>query len=212
VLFIMGVNVLALLLLASGGLAVAPAVPHAVTVIVVVAWIGFTVYAITVALRPRWLADRPLFSLLLNAGIAGHLRALLVRLPHIGCLLVYQIAMLRAFGVEVPILDAVAVFPVVFFIGVLPISVQGLGTTQAVMIYFFARYAPGDQTAREAAVISASLVSQTLALVFQATLGVLCLRSRVGRALSQSVHEEQKHEQEEEEKKKGKATLPPSGG
>ena len=44
-------------------------------------------------------------------------------------------------------------FPVVFFIGVLPISVQGLGTTQAAMIFFFARYAPGDGTAQEAVVI-----------------------------------------------------------
>jgi hypothetical protein len=210
VLFIMGVNVLALLFLASGGLAVAPAVPHAVIVIVAIAWIGLVVYAITVALRPRWLADRPLFSVLLNAGVAGHLRALIVRLPHIASLLVFQISLLRAFGVAVPVLEAVAVFPVVFFIAVLPISVQGLGTTQAAMIYFFARYAPGNRTAQEAAVISASLVGQTLSLAFQATLGVICLRSRVGRALSQSVQEEQKHELEEEEKKKeekGKAGV-----
>ena len=187
VLLIMGVNVLALLFLASAGLAVAPAVPHAVGVIVTVAWIGLAVYAVTVALRPRWLAARPLFGVLLNAGIAGHARALLVRLPHIACLLVFQISLMRAFGIGVPILDAVAVLPVVFFIGVLPISVQGLGTTQAAMVYFFARYAPGNRTAQEAAVISASLVGQTLALAFQATLGVICLKSRVGRALSASV-------------------------
>jgi hypothetical protein len=70
---------------------------------------------------------------------------------------------------------------------VLPISVQGLGTTQAAMVFFFARYAPGNRTLQEATVISASLVGQTLALAFQATLGILCLKSRVGRALSDSV-------------------------
>jgi hypothetical protein len=187
VLFIMGVNVLALLFLASGGLVVPPAVPHAVTVIVVVAWIGFAVYALTVWLRPRWLASRPLFGVLLNAGVAGHARALAVRLPHIACLLAFQISAMHAFGVAVPVLDAIAVLPVVFFIGVLPISVQGLGTTQAALVYFFARYAPGNQTMREAAVISASLVAQTIALAFQATLGIICLKSRVGRALSESV-------------------------
>jgi hypothetical protein len=187
VLFIMGVNVLALLFLASGGLVVAPAVPHAVTIIVVVAWIGFAVYALTVWLRPRWLASRPLFGVLLNAGVAGHARALAVRLPHIACLLAFQISAMHAFGVAVPVLDAIAVLPVVFFIGVLPISVQGLGTTQAALVYFFARYAPGNQTMREAAVISASLVAQTIALAFQATLGIICLKSRVGRALSESV-------------------------
>jgi uncharacterized membrane protein YbhN (UPF0104 family) len=179
VLFIMGVNVLALLFLASGGLLVSPTAPHAVTVLVIVAWIGLAIYAVTIALRPRWLVDRPLFGTLLNAGVGGHAKALVVRLPHILALM--------AFGVAVPILDALAVLPVVFLIAVLPISVQGLGTTQAAMIYFFARYAPGDQTAREAAVISASLVGQAISLAFQAVLGVACLRSRVGRALSESV-------------------------
>ncbi len=68
--------------------------------------------------------------------------------------------MLRGFGVAVPILQAVAALPVVFFIAVLPISVQGLGTTQATMIFFFARYAPGDSHAQQAAVLAASLVGQ----------------------------------------------------
>ena len=45
ILLIMGINVLALLFLATAGLAVAPAVPHAVTVIVIVAWIGLGLYA-----------------------------------------------------------------------------------------------------------------------------------------------------------------------
>ena len=60
---------------------------------------------------------------------------------------------------------------------VLPISVQGLGTTQVAMVYFFARYGT------EAKVAAASLVAQALAVTFQAVLGVLCLRSRVGREL-----------------------------
>jgi hypothetical protein len=88
--------------------------------------------------------------------------------------------------VAVPILDALAVLPVVFLISVLPISVQGLGTTQAALIYFFARYAPGDRHAQEASVMAASLVGQAMALTFQAVLGVGCLRSRVGRTLGTS--------------------------
>ena len=84
--------------------------------------------------------------MLLGAGLGGHLRALLVRLPHIAILFTFQIFMLRGFGVAVPVLQAIAALPVVFFIAVLPISVQGLGTTQAAMIFFFARYAPGTAT------------------------------------------------------------------
>jgi hypothetical protein len=103
-------------------------------------------------------------------------------------LLVFQISMLRAFGVAVPLVTAFAALPVVFLIAALPLSVQGLGTTQAAMVFFFAPYASGARPVQEAAVLTASLVGQALALCFQALLGVACLRSRVGRALEAAVH------------------------
>jgi hypothetical protein len=181
VLLIMGVNVLALLVLATVGLAVAPDVPHAVTVVVGVAYAGLAVYALVVALKPRWLAQRPLFDVLLAAGLGGHARALLVRVPHIAALVIFQTSMLRAFGVAVPVAQAVVALPIVFFIAVLPISVQGLGTTQAAMVFFFARYAPGDVAAQKAAVLAASLVAQALAVTLQVALGIACLRTRLGR-------------------------------
>ncbi len=191
VLLIMGINVLALLFLATFGLAVAPAVPHALKLIVAVAYAGLAVYVAAVLAKPRWLASRPLFDVLLGAGLGGHARALAVRLPHIAILFAFQIVMLRGFGVAVPIIQAIAALPVVFFIAVLPISVQGLGTTQAAMIYFFARYAPGDSHAQQAAVLAASLVGQVCTLTFQAVLGVACLKSRVGRALAAASAEAQ---------------------
>jgi len=187
-LLVLGTNVLALLFLATAGLTAAPEVPHAVKVLVVVAWVGLAVYVALIALRPRWL-DRPLFEVLLNAGFGGHARALVVRLPHIASLVAFQFAALRAFGIQVPFVDALATLPVVFLVAVLPISVQGLGTTQATMVYFFARYAPGSGDERGAAVLAASLVAQAVALAFQAVLGVACLRTRVGRALQASTKE-----------------------
>jgi hypothetical protein len=190
VLLIMGINVLALVFLATFGLAAAPAVPGTVKLIVAIAYAGFAVYIVAVIAKPRWLASRPLFDVLLGAGFGGHLRALLVRLPHIALLFTFQILMLRGFGVAVPVVDAIAALPVVYFIAVLPISVQGLGTTQATMVYFFARYAPGDAHAQQAAVLAASLVGQMCSLMLQAALGVACLRSRVGRALTASVEAE----------------------
>ena len=191
VLLIMGINVLALLFLATFGLAAAPAVPHALKLIVGVAYAGLAVYVAAVIVKPRWLASRPLFDVLLGAGLGGHLRALLVRLPHIAILFTFQIVMLRGFGVAVPVLQAIAALPVVFFIAVLPISVQGLGTTQAAMIFFFARYAAGDGHAQQAAVLAASLVGQVCTLAFQVVLGLACLRSRVGRALTEASAEAQ---------------------
>ena len=191
VLLIMGINVLALLFLATFGLAAAPAVPHAVKLIVLVAYAGLAVYVAAVIAKPRWLASRPLFDVLLGAGLGGHARALLVRLPHIAILFVFQIVMLRGFGVAVPILQAIAALPVVYLIAVLPISVQGLGTTQATMIYFFARYAAGDSHAQQAAVLTASLVGQAGTLAFQIVLGLACLKSRVGRAVTEAAAESQ---------------------
>jgi hypothetical protein len=191
VLLIMGINVLALLFLATFGLVAAPDVPHAVEVIVAVAYAGLAIYVAAVIAKPRWLASRPLFDVLLGAGLGGHARALLVRLPHIAILFVFQIVMMRGFGVAVPILQAAAALPVVYLIAVLPISVQGLGTTQATMIYFFARYAAGDSHAQQAAVLTASLVGQAGTLAFQILLGLACLRSRVGRAVTQAAAESQ---------------------
>jgi hypothetical protein len=194
VLLIMGINILALLFLTSAGLLVAPApdIPHGLYVIVAAAYLGLAIYTTAVIVRPRWLASRPIFDVLLAAGWRGHLRALAVRVPHIATLIAFQILMLRAFGVQVPMVVAIASLPVVFFVAVLPISVQGIGTTQAAMVFFFARYASGDQTAREAAVLAESLVAQVLALGFQSLLGVLCLRSRIGRDLRRSSAEANK--------------------
>src|SRR5262245_17605951 len=153
-LLVLGTNVLALLFLATGGLIVAPAVPGAVKILVAVAWGGLALYVVLVKLRPRWL-DRPLFEVLLDAGVGGHARALIVRLPHMAALVAVQFTSLHGFGVRVPLVEALAVLPVVFLVAVLPISIQGLGTTQAAMVYFFAHYAPGSQAEQEAMVIAA---------------------------------------------------------
>jgi hypothetical protein len=58
------------------------------------------------------------------------------------------------------------------------------------MVYFFARFAHGPSDVQEASVIAASLVAQAIAFGFQALLGVVCLKSRVGRALQASAREQ----------------------
>jgi len=183
VLLIMGINVLALMFLTTAGLVIAPDVPRSLYMIITVAYIGLAIYLVAVIVRPRWLSSRPIFDVLLAAGARGHLKALLVRLPHIAVLIAFQTIVLRAFGVRVPVVAAIASLPVVFFIAVLPISVQGIGTTQAAMVFFFALYGTGDQSARQAAVLAESLVTTAIALGFQSLLGLACLRSRIGRDL-----------------------------
>jgi hypothetical protein len=181
VLLIMGVNVLALLFLATAGLRIAPAVPHYVKVILLVAWAGLAVYVVAVTVKPRFLQERAVLQVLLTAGLGGHARALFVRLPHIASLVALQYTAMRGFHIAVPLTLAIVALPLVFFVAVLPISVQGLGVMQAMLVLFFARYAPGAAEMQQATVISASLTTQAIATCFQAVLGLACLRSQLGR-------------------------------
>jgi uncharacterized membrane protein YbhN (UPF0104 family) len=188
VLLIMGTNILLLLIFASIGLAVSPDMPAGLRKIVFGAYAALAVYCVLLVLRPRWLTSRPIFDVLFAAGIAGHLRTVLVRIPHLGILMVFTYTSLRAFGVEVPVSHAILYLPMIYFIGVLPIAVMGLGTTQFMMILLLSRYVPGaahDPAKAAAAITAASLGGQAVALAIQATLGVFCMRNQLARDLRQ---------------------------
>jgi hypothetical protein len=184
VLLIMGINILLLLLFASVGLLIAPDLPPALRRIMLGAYVALAVYLVLLVLRPRWLTSRPIFDVLFAAGLSGHLRALLVRIPHISVLMVFTYTSLSAFGVHVPVAQAILYLPVIYFISVLPIAVMGLGTTQAALIYFLSGYVPGaTPAAAKAAIVAASLGAQAVALVVQATLGAFCIRNQLARNL-----------------------------
>ena len=188
VLLIMGTNILLLLIFASIGLVVAPDMPAVLRKIVFGAYAALALYSIQLVLRPRWLTSRPIFDVLFAAGISGHLRTVLVRVPHLGILMVFTYTSLRAFGVQVPVSHAILYLPMIYFIGVLPIAVMGLGTTQFMMILLLSRYVPGaahDPAKAAAAITAASLGGQAVALAVQATLGVFCMRNQLARNLRQ---------------------------
>jgi hypothetical protein len=187
VLLIMGTNLLVLLTFVTVGLWLPGTRPAALGPVVGAAWAGLGVYAALVIVRPRWLASRPLFDVLLSAGLAGHLKAMLVRVPHIATLMMFNLLALRGFGVAIPLGSALAAMPVVMFIAVLPISVQGLGTTQAAMVLFFARFVPARAGDPRAVILGASLAAQAIALSFQVTTGFICMRSPTARGLADAV-------------------------
>ena len=187
VLLVMGVNVLMLLLLASIGLVVATDVPPVFNLIVLAAYAGLAIYIVLVAIKPRWLVSRPIFDVLLSAGVSGHLRAMAVRLPHIITLMMLSWFSLAAFGVVVPVTKAILCLPIVYFVAVLPISFQGLGTSQFMLNFFFSAYAPGTTDGeRTAKVVVASLVCQAIAFVLQASIGLICMRSQLARSLGRT--------------------------
>jgi hypothetical protein len=186
VLLVMGTNILLLLVFASIGLLIAPDLPLALRRIVLGAYLALAAYLVLLVLRPSWLTSRPIFDVLFAAGFSGHLRALLVRVPHISVLMVFSYTSLRAFGIQVPVSQAILYLPVVYFISVLPIAVMGLGTTQAALLYFLSDYVPGaTPAAAKAAILAASLGSQAVALAVQATLGAFCMRNQLARNLRQ---------------------------
>jgi hypothetical protein len=186
VLLVMGINILLLLLLTTLGLFVNPDLPPALRNIVLGAYGALAVYITLIAIKPRWLTSRPIFDVLFSAGLLGHLKALAVRIPHIGILMVFTYSSLHAFGVKVPVTQALLCLPIVYFISVLPIAVMGLGTTQIALVYFFAKYAPGGAEAAKATIVTASLVTQAAAWVVQGAIGALCMRNQLARQLSET--------------------------
>jgi hypothetical protein len=188
VLLVMGTNILLLLVFASIGMLIAPDLPPSLRKIVFGAYAAAGLYFVLLVLRPSWLTSRPVFDVLFAAGISGHLRALLVRIPHISVLMVFTYASLRAFGVLLPAKQAILYLPIIYFIGVLPIAVMGLGTTQVTMIYFLSSYVPGaanDPAKAVAAITAASLGAQAVALVIQSAIGIFCMRNQLARDLRQ---------------------------
>jgi uncharacterized membrane protein YbhN (UPF0104 family) len=174
-----GVNVILVALCALLGVAIggAPASP-ALRLIVLAIAIAFPVYLVVIALRPPILEKRALLRPLFEAGVVGHLVVTAARLPHLAVLVAGHLAAMRLFGITPSLGDGLALLPVVFVIGQLPISPSGLGTAQAAAVTLFAQFAPGiRETDRQAAVLAYSLSLQFLGLFAQAAVGLVCLRS-----------------------------------
>jgi hypothetical protein len=189
ILFIIGINVGTLFLLASAGatrttgqLAILHWIPLACGV-------GIVVYAALLTWKPRLLAERALFKPLFEMGIPGHIWGVLVRLPHVGVLLVWHFASLRMFGVQVTPGAALLYLPAYFAVSSLPINVNGLGVAQMVAVFFFSPYVAvpagtvDPAAAQKAAVIAYSLATSGISIVLQLVLGMVCLRWATARGL-----------------------------
>jgi len=201
ILFIVGVWVALLLLFAGGSLLLGGAKAAAMTPLLAVFFLGLLVYAVLLRWPPGFLlhgppADREdsasapllirvgrrlvfrgwriiskLWAPLMDAGLTGHARAMLVRLPHLAVLLVWHFIALRCFNVQVPVHVAVLYLPVVFAVASLPISVQGLGTSQVAAKYFFTEFAVGG----EESVLAYSLSMTAISTASNIIMGLLFL-------------------------------------
>jgi Lysylphosphatidylglycerol synthase TM region len=175
ILFIMGINFVVLVALASASVA------HVKPQLRVVVWLvaGFLpLYLAVIALRPRALRSVETLAPLFDLGVRGHALAFVTRIPHVMAMMLAHFAVMRCFGVAVPFAAAALYIPIIFVVAVLPISVQGLGTMQAVAIELLAPYAPSPD-----AVLAYSLYTQVIWMVSQVIIGTLCVRTDFGRSI-----------------------------
>ncbi len=189
ILFIIGINVGTLFLLASAGATRVGAELRMLRLIPVVCGVGIVVYAGLLTWKPRILAERRILQPLFQMGIPGHIFGVLVRLPHIGVLLMWHFISLRMFGVQVTPGAALLYLPAYFAVSSVPgLSVNGIGVAQLVAVYFFAPYVNnpaglGDPATGKAAVLAYSLATAGISLVMQLVLGLVCLRWATARGL-----------------------------
>jgi hypothetical protein len=192
ILFIIGINVGTLFLLASAGATRVTGELKMMRFIPLVCGVGVVVYAALLTIKPRILAERRILAPLFEMGIPGHIYGVLVRLPHVGVLLLWHFVSLRMFGVQVTPGAALLYLPAYFAVSSLPINVNGLGVAQLVAVFFFAPYAivPAGTTdphaalaAQKAAVMAYSLATSGISIVLQLALGLVCLRWATARGL-----------------------------
>jgi len=133
-------------------------------------------YAGVIAIKPaflkRWQATAPL----VEAGISGHLVALVLRMPHV--LVQFTGAWLPFwfFGVKVPFKDALAYVPAIMLVQTLPITPQGVGTRDVIALELLSRYGPGTPHEQTAAVAAATLSWACLLTIVQALISPILLR------------------------------------
>lgn len=130
---------------------------------------GILAYLTVIAARPRWLTGHGLLAPLFEAGLGGHLRAILARFPHMLLLAALHWGAFRIWGIAVPPVRGLALNPIVLLIAALPVTPGGLGTTQALQVLFFSPYASAP------AVLAFSLVHHAIGLIVQAAVGLGCL-------------------------------------
>jgi uncharacterized membrane protein YbhN (UPF0104 family) len=178
VILTMGTNALTVAFCAVIGVVAggAPANPT-LRAVVLALGCGLPAYLAVIAARPGFLTRIGLLRPLFDAGVRGHLAIGAARLPHILVLVAGHYATMRLFGVDPPIDQALTLLPLVFIVGVLPISPSGLGTAQATAVFLFTRFAAGATVdEQQATVLAYSLSLHFGGMIGQAVTGMVFLR------------------------------------
>ncbi len=176
ILFMLAVNVAALVILAAAAWPLGQVeLPLPVPLPVVALAVAAAVVLTPALLRRLRIRSHPAVAAWADAGHAGALRALAVRLLHMLVLIVGQWGVLRVWGIPVPLFDGLALMPIVALVMALPISPSGVGTTQTAQVLLFSRFVAAPSAAeRESAVLACGLVSHLLGVALQILVASYC--------------------------------------
>jgi hypothetical protein len=136
------------------------------------------VYLAVIALRPGPLSRVKLLAPLFEAGLAGHMVALAVRLPHFVVLFLGTWLPFFFFGVNIPLRAAMTYMPILMVIVTLPIAPQGMGARDIVAAQWFERFATGATHQERLAALAAATTSWVVAFTLaEALIGIVLWRA-----------------------------------
>lgn len=111
----------------------------------------------------------PIFEM----GVGGHLVAFAYRIPHMAVIFVGTWVPFLFFGVDIPLISALALMPPLLLMSAIPVTPQGVGTRDAVALYLFVSFASGSDPEREAAVLATTLSWAIIASLIQIALSMV---------------------------------------
>lgn len=115
-------------------------------------------------LRRLW--GWPIFACFRRARLSHYARLAAMRFAFLAVFIANYWFAVRAFGLDIPPLQVIAAVPVISFVGIVPVTVMGLGTVQAATIFLFADYAA------EASLMALSLAVTAAMTAMRALLGL----------------------------------------
>ncbi len=163
-------------ILGFGGLALAADGKPLWLALVVVAGLA---YLALIAKRPARLARVRLLEPLFEAGVVGHLVALVARVPHFCVMFLGTWLAFRFFAVDIPFGVASRFVPILMVLVTLPITPQGVGTRDAFVAAVFENFAPGATSGERLARLGAATVSWAVALTLGEVVFGMALMRRV---------------------------------
>ena len=136
---------------------------------------GLIAYLAVIIFCAEFLQRYQILAPLSETGVYGHFKAGLGRLPHIIFLVITYWGAIRLWGIPVPFTAGVAIAALVLFIGSLPLTPYGLGTSQTALIFLCSPYVLSPNPESKAAVVLAfSLIYYSYGILIQALLGIWC--------------------------------------